>query len=233
MNLFYQPLIGEGVHYLDPDESKHAVRALRRRAGDIIHITDGKGSSFEARILSDDQGKCTFEIQKERQEPPAFHHIHIAISPLSHPDRLEWFVEKSVELGVNRISLINCDRTEKRHAKPERLVKIAIGAMKQSQRFTLPPILGPLAFGSFCSASDEQQRFIAFVDAGNPQHLFSQAKRDHSYVVCIGPEGDFTESEIALALDHGFQKISLGTNRLRSETAGLAACHMLNLVNLS
>lgn len=232
MNLFFQPLINEGVHHLDPDESKHAVRALRRRAGDIIYITDGKGSCFEARILSDDQSKCTFEIQNEQREPRTPHTIHIAISPLGHPDRLEWFVEKSVELGVHRITLINCDRTEKRHAKPERLTKIAIGAMKQSQRFTLPPILGPLPFKTLCSESQEQQRFIAFVDASNPQHLFAQAERNQSYVVCIGPEGDFTDEELVVAHRHDFQKVSLGTHRLRSETAGLAACQMLSLVNL-
>ncbi|MGC3946124.1 MAG: 16S rRNA (uracil(1498)-N(3))-methyltransferase [Chryseolinea sp.] len=233
MNLFYQPLIDEGVRHLDPDESKHAVRALRRRAGDIIHITDGKGLHFESRIISDDQSKCTFEIVREECEAPCLYDIHIAISPLSHPDRLEWFVEKAVELGVNRITLLTCDRTEKRQIKAERLVKIAIGAMKQSQRYTLPPIEGPLSFQTFCSADHSSQKFIAFVDASNPLHLYKQAKKNQSYVVCIGPEGDFTEEEIAFALDHGFQKVSLGTNRLRSETAGLAACHMLNLVNLS
>ncbi|MEJ1238155.1 RsmE family RNA methyltransferase [Chryseolinea sp. T2] len=233
MNLFYQPLISEGVRHLDPDESKHAARALRRRAGDIIHITDGKGSYFEARILSDDQSKCTFELIKEHRDPETSHRIHVAISPLSHPDRLEWFVEKAVELGVNQITLIDCDRTEKRHVKTERLIKIAVGAMKQSQRFTLPSIEGPVPFEAFCSTAKEDQRFIAFVDAANPLHLFTQAKKGKSYLICIGPEGDFTESEVRHSLSNGFEKVSLGTHRLRSETAGVAACHMLDLVNLS
>ena len=233
MNLFYQPLISEGVHHLDPDESKHVVRALRRRAGDLIHVTDGKGSCFEARIVSDDQSKCAFEIISEQREPHTNHRIHIAISPLSHPDRLEWFVEKAVELGADKITLINCDRTEKRHVKTERLVKIAVGAMKQSQRFTLPPIEGPVEFAAFCPSSKEDQRIIAFVDAANPLHLFTRAEKGKSYVICIGPEGDFTESEVKHSLLNGFEKVSLGTHRLRSETAGLAACHMLDLVNLS
>ena len=233
MNLFYQPLITDGAHYLDPDESRHAVRALRSRAGDIIHITDGKGSHFEARITSADQGKCAFEIISEQREPTPVYSVHMAISPLSHPDRLEWFIEKAVELGVSQVSLIHCQRTEKRHAKPERLLKIAVGAMKQSQRFILPAIQGPVPFEEFCSSCKEEQRFIAFVDAANPLHLYRAVEAGKSCAVCIGPEGDFTSEEVAYSMNKGFKKVSLGNYRLRSETAGVAACHMVNLVNLS
>lgn len=232
MNLFYQPLISDGVHYLEPEESKHAVRVMRRRVGDIIHITDGKGMRYDARILSEDQNQCAFELVRGQREAAADHSIHLAISPLSHPDRLEWFVEKAVELGVNRISLVLCERTEKRHVKPERLQKIAIGAMKQSQRLTLPDIYSPITFDAFVSSCRADQKFIAFVDKSNPAHLFTQAKRGFSDAVCIGPEGDFTEAELKHALDSGFVKVSLGDYRLRTETAGIAACHMLNLVNL-
>ena len=124
---------------------------MRRRLGDIIHVTDGKGMLYEARILSEDQNQCAFELVRGQREPAVSHSIHLAISPLSHPDRLEWFIEKAVELGVNRISLVLCERTEKRHVKLERLQKIAIGAMKQSQRLTLPSIEGPISFDDFVS----------------------------------------------------------------------------------
>lgn len=224
--------MGEGAHYLDPDESRHAVRVLRHRTGDIIFITDGKGHLYEARITHEDQHRCAFEVVRVNEAASAAHHVHIAISPLSHPDRLEWFIEKAVELNVDHITLISCARTEKRQAKPERLQKIAAGAMKQSQRLTLPPIDGPMAFDTFLHTCDADQKFIAYVDAENPLHLFSQARKKQSYVVCIGPEGDFTEKELQLALGHGFVKVSLGATRLRTETAGIAACHMLNLVNL-
>jgi 16S rRNA (uracil1498-N3)-methyltransferase len=233
LNLFYQPLITEGIHHLEPEESKHAVRVMRRRPGDIIYITDGKGMLYEARILSEDQNQCAFELVRSQHELAVTHDIHLAISPLSHPDRLEWFIEKAVELGVNRISLVLCERTEKRHVKLERLQKIAIGAMKQSQRLTLPNIEGPIAFDAFVSASQADQKFIAFVDSSNPSHLFAQAKKGSAALVCIGPEGDFTGEELKLALNYGFVKVSLGAYRLRTETAGIAACHMLNLVNLS
>lgn len=206
---------------------------MRRRAGDIIHIADGKGMLYEARIVSEDQGKCTFEITNRQQEEEHKHRIHVAISPLSHPDRLEWFVEKAVELGVNGISLISCSRTEKPHVKLERLQKIAIGAMKQSQRLTLPGLSGPMPFEAFISSCNAEGRFIAFVDASNPRHLFAQVKRGTDTVVCIGPEGDFTDAELAFALKHGFVKVSLGSHRLRTETAGIAACHVVNLVNMN
>ncbi len=205
---------------------------MRRRVGDIIHVTDGKGTHYEARITSEDHSQCGFEIISQHQQPDSNHSIHIAISPLSHPDRLEWFVEKAVEIGVNQITLVSCERTEKRQVKSERLHKIAIGAMKQSQRFTLPLIEGPMPFEKFVASCQSDLRFIAYVDAGNPAHLFGLARKGKSHAVCIGPEGDFTDRELKQALDVGFVKVSLGPHRLRTETAGLAACHMLNLVNL-
>ena len=196
---------------------------MRRRTGDHIHITDGRGTLYEARITSEDQTKCGFGIISEHRESTSPHNIHIAISPTSHPDRLEWFVEKAVELGVNRISLIQCERTEKRQVKPERLHKIAVGAMKQSQRLTLPGIEGPLAFDAFIKTCQADLKFIAFVDTDNPLHLFAEARKGLSHAVCIGPEGDFTDRELKHALDAGFVKVSLGAHLLRTETAGLAA----------
>lgn len=233
MNLFYQPSIPDGVHELDADESRHATRALRRRRGDIIHVTDGKGSLYTCRIVDDDQVRCRFEVVATVREPTPGYAIHVAISPLSLPDRLEWFVEKAVEFGVASISFILCERTEKRQIKLERLQKIAIGAMKQSLRCSAPLLVGPIKFDAFVKSCQADQKFIAKIEAEAPPHLYTAAVRNNVYAICIGPEGDFSDDESACATDQHFVKVSLGSYRLRSETAGIAAVHALNLVNLS
>ena len=229
--LFYQPDIRNGIHYLDADESKH-VRATRRHVGDHIEITDGKGLLAEARIVSIESHRCDFEVLHTSTPAQPAYRIHIAISPLSHPDRLEWFVEKAVELGVARITLVRSERTEKRHVKTDRLTRLAIGALKQSRRLTLPAIDGPYDLDTIVSGCQSEERFIAFVDSSNPRHLFNTASSGKHYTVLIGPEGDFTLDELQQALYYGFIKVSLGTHRLRTETAGIAACEALNLVNM-
>jgi 16S rRNA (uracil1498-N3)-methyltransferase len=231
VNLFYQPAIQQGIFHLDPTESKHCTKVLRRKAGDKISITDGKGFLYEAVITVADPGQCSFEIQKKEADKAKSFSIHIAISPTKHPDRLEWFVEKSVELGVDKITLINCEHTERSHFKLDRLEKIAISAMKQSLRLTLPSIEGPLDFNVVVNQVNTISKFIAHVDVANPDHLKNIAARDSNYLVLIGPEGDFSGEELQQAATKQFRKVSLGSHRLRTETAGLAACHILNLVN--
>ena len=231
MNLFYQPLIQEGITYLDSLESKHSARVLRKKSGDRIYITDGKGFLYTALITDADANRCFFEIQEKVPETQKQHAIHIAISPTKHADRFEWFVEKVVELGIDRITLMECDRTEYTHLKLERLEKIAISAMKQSVRLTLPSITGPIKIKDVTDNPDKTSKFIAYVDPGNPNHLKNIAKPNSDYLVLIGPEGDFSEGELSLAQEKEFQRVSLGSNRLRTETAGVAACHILNLVN--
>ncbi len=231
MNLFYQPAIQQGVHHLDPTESKHCTKVLRKKAGDKINITDGRGFLYEALITFADPHECRFEIQEKKTETPRSFTIHIAISPTKHPDRFEWFVEKAVELGVDRITVMMCEHTEHTHIKTERLEKIAISAMKQSLRLTLPKIQGPIDFRTVVSQAEAVSKYIAYVDSTNPEHLKTVAQRDSDAIVLIGPEGDFSPHEIDMAVNENFQKVSLGSNRLRTETAGLAACHILNLVN--
>jgi 16S rRNA (uracil1498-N3)-methyltransferase len=231
VNLFYQPLIQEGIKYLDPSESKHSTRVLRKKIGDRIYITDGKGFLYTALITEADADRCFFEIQERVPEAPKKHAIHIAISPTKHADRFEWFVEKAVELGIDRITLMECDHTEYTHLKSDRLEKIAISAMKQSVRFTLPSISRPIKMKDVVDNPDATSQFIAYVDPGNPYHLKNVAKPNSDYLVLIGPEGDFSEEELNLAQEKKFQRVSLGSNRLRTETAGVAACHILNLVN--
>jgi 16S rRNA (uracil1498-N3)-methyltransferase len=232
VNLFYQPAIQQGVYHLDPTESKHCTKVLRKKSGDRIHITDGKGFLYEALITVADPAECRFEIHETKPETEKSFRIHIAISPTKHADRLEWFVEKAVELGVDRISIMTCEHTEHSHFKIDRLEKIAISAMKQSLRLKLPSVEGPIAFKDFVNEAEATSKLIAYVDVKNPEHLKKVAQPHSDYVVLVGPEGDFSKNEIDLAITKNFRKVSLGSNRLRTETAGLAACLILNLVNI-
>lgn len=231
MNLFYQPEIAQGILHLDPDESRHAVKVLRKKQGDNLFLTDGKGIFYEATITSPDAHKCGFNINKTIAEPKRNFVIHVAISPTKNADRIEWFVEKSVEFGIDEITLLQCDHTERQHIKIERLEKMAISAMKQSLKATLPMIHPLTSFSQFISTSKASEKYIAHVDNENKSLLKDLVKPRTSCIILIGPEGDFSDEEVTLAEAHGFKKVSLGPSRLRTETAGIAACHILNLAN--
>ena len=231
MNLFYQPQLPQGILHLDSDESRHVVKVLRKKQGDPIRLTDGKGIFYEVTITDPDSHRCAFAIQKKISAPPRNFLIHIAISPTKNADRIEWFVEKAVEFGIDEITLIECDHTERQHLKVERLEKMAISAMKQSLKAKLPVIHPLTNFRNVILAADAKQKFIAHVDSENPNQLKNLVTPGSSYLVLIGPEGDFSEEELTLAEARAFKKVSLGPSRLRTETAGLAACHILNLAN--
>jgi len=230
LNLFFQPEIPNGLLALGPEESRHAIKVLRLKPGDRIDITDGKGVFYEAQITNPDLSKCVFEIRTTKVQPQKTFRIHIAIAPTKNTDRIEWFVEKTVELGIDQISFILCANSERKSMKMDRLEKVAVSAMKQSRQAWLSQLTPLLPFQHVLN-SDSKQKFIAFVYPQNPQHLKSAAKPGGEALVLIGPEGDFSLEELQSAQDKGFQKVSLGTNRLRTETAGLAACHILNLIN--
>jgi 16S rRNA (uracil1498-N3)-methyltransferase len=233
VNLFYQPLIAENVHYLDPEESKHCTRVLRKKTGDLIDIADGKGVFYKASITDANPAKCTFRIEQVSPEPPRNFHLHIALSPTKNPDRTEWFVEKAVEIGVDEITFIDCEHTERTRMKSDRVHKIAISAMKQSLKASLPVIHGLTPFSTFISnPKNSAEKFIAFVDEHNPLHLNHVASPGKQSIVLIGPEGDFSNTELTLSANAGYQKVSLGKSRLRTETAGVVACHIINLINL-
>lgn len=230
--LFYQPDLDQGADYLNEEESKHCIKVLRKKNGEPFLLTDGKGSYYEAIITDANPRKCTFHITRTYAEPSRNFHIQLAISPTKNPDRLEWMVEKCVEIGIDKITFINCDNTERPWLKTDRLKKVAISAMKQSLRATLPDLSDLIPFQEFMQLnSGTEQRFIAYVDQSNPDHLYNKAEKGHNYVVLIGPEGDFSPSELTLSQQNDFQKVSLGPNRLRTETAGLFACSILNLIN--
>jgi 16S rRNA (uracil1498-N3)-methyltransferase len=229
VNLFYQPHIPEGVFHLNEDESRHCVKVLRKRNGDTISITDGRGNFYEAVITTISGRECHFEIVNTIAAPPRPCSIHIAISPTRNADRIEWFVEKSVELGIDIITLLDCDHTERSHIKIERLEKVAISAMKQSLKATTTTIRPLTTFSVIVNNPGTTATYIAHVDPSNPLHLKDIPMSTEPYLVLIGPEGDFSSNEIELATSRGFVKVGLGESRLRTETAGIAACHILNL----
>ncbi len=231
MNLFYQPLLPHGALYLSPEESKHCVKVLRKQAGDPITVTDGQGFFYNSVIENPDIIRCTFSVKEKIREPERGFYIHIAISPTKNTERIDWFVEKAVEIGIDKITFLECKNTERPFLKRERLEKIAISAMKQSVKASLPVIENLHAFSDVIRDVTEEHRFIAYVDHTNPHHLKHDAEQNGRYLVLIGPEGDFTTNELGAALEKGFKKVSLGASRLRTETAGLVACHILNLVN--
>lgn len=231
MNLFYQPLIPQGVHHLDKEESRHCVKVLRKKSGDDITITDGAGKFYLATIQQADDQRCSFTINRTEEETPCGYTIHISIAPTKNTDRIEWFVEKAVELGINRISFITCQHSERVRIKKERIDRVAISAMKQSLKATLPRIDEMVNFSDCLSQTTTSEKFIAYVDQENKHHLFTSASKGKHYHVLIGPEGDFAPEEVEQALNAGYVKVSLGNSRLRTETAGLAACHILNLLN--
>jgi 16S rRNA (uracil1498-N3)-methyltransferase len=228
--LFYQPAISEGVLHLDEEESRHCVKVLRKNNGDLIHITDGKGIFYDALITKADSKQCYFSIQRKREQTLRDYYIHVAISPTKNADRIEWFIEKTVELGIDEITLMDCENTERSHIKASRLKKVAISAMKQSLKASLPVINEMTSFEDVLQMKKESG-YIAYVDSANPLHLQQASSGFKKALVLIGPEGDFSPEELSLALNSGFQKVSLGKSRLRTETAGMAACHILNLVH--
>lgn len=227
MQLFYQPELVNGIRYLDADESRHAIKVLRLKVDQEINLIDGNGTFYKARITQDNHKKCEFEVIEKKHEKKSRGFRHVAIAPTKNLDRMEWFVEKAVEIGVDRISFILTKNSERKVLKTERLTKKAVSAMKQSVKAQLPLIDEMVSLKEFLNTSDHPNKFIAYVDFDNPMELQSVVKEDN--LVLIGPEGDFTTEEIELALAKGFHKVSLGQSRLRTETAGIAAVHILNL----
>lgn len=232
MTLFYQPSVREGECFLDPEESKHCARVLRRKVGELIDVTDGRGHFFQGRLTSTHSARCEFEVTREASEAARNFRIHIALSPTKSPERVAWFVEKAVEIGIDEISFLACRHTKRTGIKMPRLEKIAVSAMKQSLRATLPKINDIVSFADFVETQALGQRFVALIDPKHPQHLIKKAPRNESYCILIGPEGDFSMEEISMATRQRFEPVSLGSHRLRTESAALVAIHTLILVNL-
>ncbi|GAB4034234.1 RsmE family RNA methyltransferase [Spirosoma jeollabukense] len=230
MHLFYQPA---AVEYLTEDDSRHAIKTLRLQVGNQIAITDGHGNRHLAVISSVDSRRCSFRITDTQTTLPRPFSVRICVAPTKNLDRIEWFVEKAVEVGIERISFFFGQHSERRVLKLERLEKIAIAAMKQSLQSFLPQLDEAIPFGELLKTSIEEDRFIAHLPTDEPViNLAKRATVNGQYSVLIGPEGDFSDKEIQQAVAAGFQMVTLGPNRLRTETAALTACQLLNFLNV-
>ena len=232
MNLFYiSDLSGSSVK-LNIEESKHCIKVLRLRKGDHVLLLDGKGSIFEAVIQIPDSKSCLVEILKEeRHQNSRSYHLTIAIAPTKNMDRFEWFIEKSTEIGIDRIIPLICQHSERKEVKPERLEKILISAMKQSGQTFLPELTKQSTFKDLINKPFEGDKMIAYCEAGSKKELQKSITPGKNVLILIGPEGDFDSEEIHLAIEKGFVPVSLGESRLRTETAGIVACHTVSLVN--
>jgi len=229
MRQFYDPNIDihSTSHVLSEEESKHIVRVLRMQKGDEIGLLDGKGHQVSCRITDAHTKRCVVEILKVDFEAPAKEEIHIAVAPTKQMERIEWFVEKAVEIGATKITLLDCKNGERARIKTDRLVKKAIAAMKQSQRNYLPEIEELTTFSDFLTKHDFGLLAHCYDEAKNP---FIGAFRSTNCPILIGPEGDFTPDEVAQALEKGYKTITLGENRLRTETAALYCCMQAKII---
>lgn len=233
MQLFFQENISAENFELHGEEARHLVKVLRKSPGDVVRFTDGKGSIFTCRIEELRVKGIKLAVLDSTSFPRDRHYIHLAIAPTKNQERMEWMVEKITEIGFHEITFLHSEYTEKTYLKPERLEKKIIAACKQSLKSWKPQVNNSRRFGELIAdpSFDSFEKFIGYVDGENQVHLQDQAQKDSSYLVLIGPEGDFTPEEIRLAVSRKFKPCSLGPSRLRTETAGLVAVHTLNLIN--
>ncbi len=235
MHLFYTPDITPEHYTLSEEESKHAVRVLRLENGDRIQLVDGVGGMYEAEISDNNPKRCSVKILSHTK---AFNkhsfYLHIAIAPTKSNDRTEWFIEKATETGIDEISFIDCEKSERAVIKAERVEKVAVSAMKQSVKAYLPKLNAMQSFKNFIAATKqfEGQKFIAHCHERSVlPHIKTLYKPGEQVLIAIGPEGDFSKQEVELAIENGFKEISLGAARLRTETAALYACTGMNILN--
>jgi 16S rRNA (uracil1498-N3)-methyltransferase len=233
MQIFYAPDISGNAYTLDEKESGHCIRVLRMKSGTSVQLIDGKGNLYEAVIVNPDPKKCSLAITGVKREfEKRGYRLHMAISPLKNYERFEWFIEKSVEIGVDEITPVICSNTEKPGIKRDRINNLIISAMKQSLKSTLTILNEPCQFNDFIKGRLSETRLIA--------HCYSEEARSRigevytkgsNAVMMVGPEGDFSREEILAAVENGFLPVHLGQSRLRSETAGISACYSICYLN--
>lgn len=239
MRFFYAPSVEVPVHALDEAEAKHLSRVLRARAGERVLITDGQGGCHEGEISLLDRKHCSIAILRSEQVPRPEPELTLVVAPTKSTDRFEWLLEKATEIGVSRIQPVWTDRSERKQEKMDRWQRILVSALKQSQRFWLPQLLDPVGFSEFLTSewgAATPGKFIAHCEPARPdadkRHLLQAMNRGEDSWVAIGPEGDFSPAEIEAAASAGAQEVSLGEARLRTETAGLAAVHLMQLAQI-
>lgn len=231
MNLFYTTNINGNLAELDAEEARH-LKVMRKQSGDSLHFVDGVGGFYQGKIIDLGKKGCTISILEHTaayNKRTSF--LHLAIAPTKNIARLEWVLEKATEIGIDEITPILCERSERKNIRIDRLNKIIVSAMKQSVKAYLPKLNDLTPFGIFFKKEEKanEQNFIAYCNDENLKHLKDITQPLVPTTIMIGPEGDFSTKEIQLAKEHGFEGVSLGDSRLRTETAGVVACTILNL----
>lgn len=228
MHVFYTPDIQTHPE-LPEEEAQHCIRVLRLNAGDEITLTDGRGNFYRAEITAATNKRCLVKVIETMPQDPLWQgHLHIAMAPTKNMDRNEWFAEKATEVGIDELTFLNCRFSERRVIKTERIEKILISAIKQSLKARLPKLNEMTDFDKFIAQDFSGQKFIAHCYEGEKPLLKEVAKPGEDTLILIGPEGDFSEEEVAKAIGNGFKPISLGKSRLRTETAALVATVIIN-----
>ena len=230
---YFKDLNDQQKHLIfDPVESRHIIKVLRHNVGDTMYVTNGNGLLVQGKIITADPKYCELEIvSSEQHNKPRNYFLQVCIAPTKNIDRIEWFLEKVTEIGVDRITPILCERSERKIIKHERLQKIIVSAMKQSGQLYLPVFDDLLRYTEIIDTPFDGNRLIAHCLPNEKQSLKSSLNPIKNIQILIGPEGDFTENEIELALKQGIKPITLGDTRLRTETAGIVAAHTVCLHN--
>ena len=232
MHVFYTPDITSDKYTLNEEESNHCNRVLRLGNGDVVNLIDGRGGLYKAEITEAHKKHVQLTIIYRQEEfGKRNHHLHIAIAPTKNIDRLEWFLEKATEIGIDEITPIICDRSERKIIKEERLEKVITSAVKQSLTAYHPQLNNAISFIDFIAKNKEAEKFIAHCMDGEKPYINQISSIHQSYLILIGPEGDFTPAELNIALHNGYKPVTLGNTRLRTETAALAACFEVNFMN--
>jgi 16S rRNA (uracil1498-N3)-methyltransferase len=232
MHLFYHPHIVNELFEFPAEESKHCVRVLRLKKGEIVHLADGKGTLFETQIVDDNPKKCRLQVtQTIEGYGKRDYTIHLAVAPTKNINRFEWFLEKATEMGIDRITPIICDHSERRNINHDRLNKVIIAAMKQSLKAFLPVLDKATPFKNFINENLQGEKFIAYIDENQQVHLKEGYGGSEEVTILIGPEGDFNKEEFIMAQKAGYKPVSLGPERLRTETAALYACFAINFIH--
>ena len=230
MQLFYTNN-SETEFTLPSEESKHITKVLRKKEGDTLHFTDGKGNLLIAEITTSDQRKTRVKlIDRIIQEKQHNYYLHIAIAPTKNMDRFEWFLEKATEIGIDEITPIICDHSERKKVKMERGNRILLSAMKQSLKYHLPKLNEAISFKDFIKGDFNGSKYVAHCENGEKIELKNKETENRTLIL-IGPEGDFSASEIEKSIEKNYQAISLGNCRLRTETAGLVCVNTISNIN--
>lgn len=216
---------------LSQEESYHAVKVLRLRPGQQVVVTDGQGKWFEGELTEANARACVVNITRREEQLSRPFRLHMAVAPTKNIDRFEWFLEKATECGIDEITPVFCENSERHVIKPGRLEKLLVAAMKQSLRAYLPVLNPPVKLQDFLKKDAQGTKLIAHCGSGTRNNLQIVYAQGQDAVVLIGPEGDFSETEVKIALEAGYKPITLGDYRLRTETAAVTLCINLNFVN--